>query len=311
MQEESPKKAETKTDQKAAEKHGIAISKGLAGLLEVIFGIFGTIFLTVGASYLPDTQYRGSGIFFMAAAGGFYAAVAFTHARHRYLDRRFPALKTTLLLDAWIVAFIALGSSSWWFIAFKDADSFHVVAGGAQVSDLTKLPKNVPSEFSAASALGTEAVLNPISRLIFLQVTNLKSAPTKIIGVSVKVKSTGWWPSWIEMCHVDLSSSQLVILNKPNSGVLITPELMLDRDVNRTLQPTDSVQGWSAWECPAKSDCSSKSLEVGIEDVTGAMSWHSFSDSPILPTAQKATLNFAQEISIPSPVRTVHSCIAR
>ena len=285
MQESSNDKTETSTDQKAAKKHGLYISAGFAGFMEVLLGSFGTVILTIGGSLLLDAQLKWTGIFLVACALGSFVGVLLIHWRHRYRDKRIPAMGQLFFVMMWIILFFVLGISSWWFTAFKDRDSFNVIVG-ARLVNIPNPANPTFSRFSAALSL-TEAdtVLNPIDELLFVRVTNKQTVPVTISGLSLEVADDSWWPfgGWIKLCRVDVRTAQIIFLRDDGSANLLKAETFEKIAMSGPLAPALPINGWTAWECPKGDTCNRKYLRIGVSDSAGVMSWQVQKELPISP----------------------------
>jgi hypothetical protein len=299
---DSNKKTKETKNQKVAESY--------VGFSDALFSFLTAIFLGIGSILASDAQFRWPGVFFFI--GGIVAGACgiFIHAHHRVFRNEKPNIRALLLFASAIVFLITLGASQWWFLATKDRDSFNVAAGKGIFTSGPNNPDG-PTPVFAAAFLPNEIVTHFINRLLYVQVTNKKSTPTNLVGISMEVGGDKWWwPSWTKMCPVSLISSRLAMAMGDGKAAFFSDGNNLENKViDKPIPSAATVSGWMACECPPGQECKGKYLRIGLSDASGTVSWQIIDEPAIEPNLQIAGLRPTETLDLSnSQIRNVSDC---
>jgi hypothetical protein len=177
---------------------------------------------------------------------------------------------------------------------------------------------NRVTPFFAAAFLPNEIVTHFVNHLLYVQVTNKKSTPTNLVGISLEVGGEKWWwpswalqsPTWTKMCPVSLVSSRLAFGTDTRDVTFFgDAENLENKVIDKPIAPAATVSGWTAWECPAGQECLGKYLRIGLSDASGAVSWQIIDEPAIEPNLRISGLRKVESSDLSqSRLRNVSAC---
>lgn len=185
------------------------------------------------------------------------------HIRHRFLGKKkvshglmfvfgFPA--------AILVAYTIFSVSS-----VKKEDRFLITANTPFIVNSNNSSEETTRIFKLNIANNT-ATITRIPIFVYLTIKNTQKVATTITGMFLEGAREN---TWVKLCRVDLGTGSLFEVITPPYANRIDDSNALDILIpnTRSIQPGESVSGWSAWSCPEPGMCVFPALRVTINEV--------------------------------------------